>query len=79
MDCAGATPVAEAAADSGTPFAAGPVASIPLRLAAQEQKQMNLRLTPPETARRGERFDIVQRKASNGAIVGGIAVEMRVI
>lgn len=85
LDCAGAAPVAEAAADSGadagTPFAAGPVASIPLRLAAQEQKQMHLRLTPPATVRRGERFvaDIVQRRASDGAIVGGIAVELRVV
>lgn len=42
---------------------------------------MHLRLTPPATARRGERFvvDIVRRRASDGAIVGGIAVEMRVI
>jgi len=61
-------------------FTPGHVTQIPVVLGRHEQLLMGLRVEVPPEATRGEvlRLDVIQRDRSGKAILGGLAVEIRV-
>jgi phosphoglycolate phosphatase-like HAD superfamily hydrolase len=62
-------------------FAKGPVGRIPVTIQPKDQLLFGLRLKVPKQARKGEtlRFDLVQRDLRSKRVVGGVAVEIRVV
>jgi hypothetical protein len=61
-------------------FATGITASIPISLKSQEQVIVGLKVKVPSKAKKGETMllDLIQRDKSEGAILGGIALQIHV-
>jgi len=59
----------------------GPGGRIPLSVRPEGQFRLGLRLTVPDDTKSGDvlRSDLVQRDKATGSIVGGLAVEIRVV